>query len=150
MSLLSRVRNRVRTGQWTKNTYHSKLDKTHCLVGLFEVELAQQNSWCVGQAAEETATDRSYGYSHTFEPWEFFDRNALDENEEVLAVCEVIEEQFPDRVRSYSHGHPDELIPRFNDDPNTTAEDVELVCWKAELGLAEQVPDWGTPDIVVE
>lgn len=56
------------------------------------------------------------------------------------AIAEVTREQFADRLFAHQEidqGSPLRVIPRFNDDANTTWVEVERVLDKAEVALTE-------------
>lgn len=55
----------------------------------------------------------------------------------ILHISGVILEQFPDRVKLYANGSPS--IAFFNDHPDTTFADVELVLEKAQIRYDEAV-----------
>jgi hypothetical protein len=51
-------------------------------------------------------------------------------------VLPVIREQFPDRLKPYRNS-PTNSTARFNDHPDTTLDDVILVCEKARAAQGE-------------
>jgi hypothetical protein len=65
------------------------------------------------------------------------DHGAINADPECLLVAEIIKEQFPDRLRSSHRLYPSSIIPTFNDHPNTTLEDVQLVLRKAAIQCDE-------------
>jgi len=93
------------------------------------LEILRRDGWCKGTVLNDSGERCLIGalkLSPFAHPWD---------SRIILIVDEVVREQFPDRIGGYKGRH----IADFNDHPDTTFADVELVLEKAQLRFDEQV-----------
>ena len=111
MNAVAKALEALRSSGWSKGRYVAP-DGSHCMLGALNVALGLPDEYVLGTSHP----------AHT-------------------AIANVVAEQYPDRACFYRQvdNSWDLSVATFNDDPDTTFDDIKLVLEKAAIALDEVV-----------